>query len=724
MKKNVSFHFFSLLAFVICVPFSLSAHTPGQVKDSGSKEGAGDRHLISEKHSQKENVPSVASPYPRVNFRLEAINFDSTKITVDEAISMVFHPNATHGWDVYDATKQAPFSDPYAILSFMGERNNNTVYKAQDSRPQFFEGSFLAPLSLDTWNMSGTYTITWELLNDVPDYWMFKLFDTETGEITDLQNDDSYVFIKNGQNKAVSEHATPQLEHPYRFSLFVSSDPFSRLMTGAAGWYMLSVPSQGVTIEDLAGQNQIQGIPGLADFYDDPPEGIEDDTPNIFTHYEDMWYAPGDISDEIVSGKGFIWYFYDNYEGVSTSFPFVLGTGGTTPENDVEVPIHDSGNGFNLLGNPFYGDLEITQMADWVSGGSLGSVIAQFWKNDDAGWQQGVGHQGTWVLVGSGNNDDIIETWRGFMIENQDAETITFPVTALAEEPSSFKKISTPGKRLSFHLKGHNPYNDTRTRDETHLLLTDVDEEKINLFNASKLTPLSSAYATLSFQKEAMDVTKNTPKLFAQIARPLSFEGEIELPLALHTKNMNGTLTLRLEGISQLPPEWQLILVDHYESKTIDLRNYPSYTFYLPQSDDPDEQWLSNEIRSAPDQVNPLAKSVKDVSSSPRFSLHLSTEPLSGRVNRELPESLELAQNYPNPFNPATNITFSLPAQSDVRLAVYDLTGRKVTLLLEEQKGPGEHTVSWNAEKQASGIYLYRLETENRIISRRMTLLK
>jgi hypothetical protein len=76
----------------------------------------------------------------------------------------------------------------------------------------------------------------------------------------------------------------------------------------------------------------------------------------------------------------------------------------------------------------------------------------------------------------------------------------------------------------------------------------------------------------------------------------------------------------------------------------------------------------------------------------------------------ELPASCSVSQNFPNPFNPTTVITCYLPAASTVHLAVYDMLGREVALLLNERKAAGHYTVPWNAAGMASGMYLYRIQ--------------
>lgn len=77
----------------------------------------------------------------------------------------------------------------------------------------------------------------------------------------------------------------------------------------------------------------------------------------------------------------------------------------------------------------------------------------------------------------------------------------------------------------------------------------------------------------------------------------------------------------------------------------------------------------------------------------------------------ETPASFQLSQNYPNPFNPSTNIEFSLTAQSNVQLSVYDLNGRKVASVIDNSTyNAGAHTVAFDASSLASGTYLYRIE--------------
>jgi len=83
-----------------------------------------------------------------------------------------------------------------------------------------------------------------------------------------------------------------------------------------------------------------------------------------------------------------------------------------------------------------------------------------------------------------------------------------------------------------------------------------------------------------------------------------------------------------------------------------------------------------------------------------------------------------LSQNYPNPFNPSTTINYSIKENGNVQLKVYDLLGREVAILVNEEKPAGSHTVEFNGDNLAGGIYFYRLATENFISTKKLILLK
>jgi hypothetical protein len=95
-----------------------------------------------------------------------------------------------------------------------------------------------------------------------------------------------------------------------------------------------------------------------------------------------------------------------------------------------------------------------------------------------------------------------------------------------------------------------------------------------------------------------------------------------------------------------------------------------------------------------------------------------------GETSHSAPDGFSLNQNYPNPFNPETNFQFSIANCQLTILKVYDVLGREVSTLVNEVKQPGAYTVQWDASGVASGVYFYRLHSDDATITRKMLLIR
>jgi hypothetical protein len=93
-------------------------------------------------------------------------------------------------------------------------------------------------------------------------------------------------------------------------------------------------------------------------------------------------------------------------------------------------------------------------------------------------------------------------------------------------------------------------------------------------------------------------------------------------------------------------------------------------------------------------------------------------------ISTEIPSSYSLSQNYPNPFNPTTIISFQLSLAGQVVLKVYDVMGREVQTLVNESLKPGTYEASFDGSSLNSGVYFYRLTTENYSETKKMILMK
>jgi len=94
------------------------------------------------------------------------------------------------------------------------------------------------------------------------------------------------------------------------------------------------------------------------------------------------------------------------------------------------------------------------------------------------------------------------------------------------------------------------------------------------------------------------------------------------------------------------------------------------------------------------------------------------------QISSFVPAEYRIYQNYPNPFNPSTNIKFDVPDNSNIRLAVYDITGKEMEVLYNGKLTPGSYEFKWDASKFASGVYFYRMQSQDFIETRRMLLIK
>ena len=93
-------------------------------------------------------------------------------------------------------------------------------------------------------------------------------------------------------------------------------------------------------------------------------------------------------------------------------------------------------------------------------------------------------------------------------------------------------------------------------------------------------------------------------------------------------------------------------------------------------------------------------------------------------INDEVPENVWLGANYPNPFNPTTTFEYSIDRTQFVTIRVYDMLGRIVATLVDGTQPAAVYQVSFDASNLASGVYFYRLETQSKVLSKRMLLIK
>tara|TARA_Y100000996_G_C21970998_1_gene416428 strand:- start:2 stop:454 length:453 start_codon:yes stop_codon:yes gene_type:complete len=88
------------------------------------------------------------------------------------------------------------------------------------------------------------------------------------------------------------------------------------------------------------------------------------------------------------------------------------------------------------------------------------------------------------------------------------------------------------------------------------------------------------------------------------------------------------------------------------------------------------------------------------------------------------PEAFTLSNAYPNPFNPSTTIDFSVPTESLVSIGIYDVTGRNVQMLVNNNYQPGYYSISWDGSGHSSGVYFVKMVSGNYVESQKLMLIK
>jgi hypothetical protein len=136
-------------------------------------------------------------------------------------------------------------------------------------------------------------------------------------------------------------------------------------------------------------------------------------------------------------------------------------------------------------------------------------------------------------------------------------------------------------------------------------------------------------------------------------------------------------------------------------------------------------EYVSDEVIRFPFAKHMSEQPVENITLAPYSTKIIYVEPvLTSAESEEKASTFKLHQNYPNPFNPETVISYQLSVNSEVRLEVFDLLGRKVATLVDGRKLAGEHQISFDASALSSGVYFYKLQTESFSSVKKMMLIK
>lgn len=474
-------------------------------------------------------------------------------------------------------------------------------------------------------------------------------------------------------------------------------------LTGSEGWRLMASPVADSSLSPLFANLWTQGFTGA---------NVSHGTSSVYTWStanansdNTNWTALTNISNAPGAGSGALVYIFsdDNGPGVEgdAGFPKTIEIEGLEPTGDRNLSslLNTNVGGYTLLGNPFKKDV------DWDAFTKTGlSNSVYVYDNNSAGWKSWNGTLGSL-------SDGEIGAFNGFFVQTTVADpTLLVSQAARKDSASQFlgKQVAIANPSyFSLELKSDSGYT-----NKAWFQFSESGQYGIDASDAYQLNPLSSHYVTLaSALNDSTHLDINSLPVISEA---------YEVQLALQTTETGGTHRISKADFN-LPEGWEISLYDLELDITSDLSE--PYLFTMAASKAKTVQ--KHDVASPPN-LESIFQPAKSKQAAARFTLTISpATTVNGEPISDLPQTVELQQNYPNPFNPTSTIQFGVPEISKVQLEVFDILGRKVaTLINNEVTSAGRYSIQFHAGNLASGMYVYRLQVGNKVLTKKMTLIK
>tara|TARA_R100000908_G_scaffold23815_4_gene9835 strand:- start:60017 stop:67576 length:7560 start_codon:yes stop_codon:yes gene_type:complete len=539
------------------------------------------------------------------------------------------------------------------------------------------------------------------------------VFVTDNFTVTDqLTLTDGELFIPSGKNLIANNQV-------YGTGVI----RFQRKISGVQGWRMLSSPVNS-TFGDFLDGTLTQGYTGATySTGSNPGDTLQ---PNVLWYLEDYdtnrfglpatdndrLRAPTNATNSVVAGRGYWVYFFGDIAAdplYNDPLPDTLDVAGQEfGSGDIEVDFQvtytpEADSGWNFIGNPFGAAINWNNAANWTKTNMESTIY--IW---DPAANSGNGEFLTWNGSTGSLGSGIIPPFQGFWVKANDANPVLKVKNAAKTTGGNFLRKVNVAEQQEF--ENAPPVVEIKAEGNglskvTHVMLSKSGSEGRDTQDALRLIPFSDShielYSTLENGTEL--VINNRPSDFKNRQNiPLHFEAYRQGEIAI------GSYTLSWPGLRNVAEEWLVLLLDHETGEEINLREQEEYTFNYSSK--------SKLAKSSP--LNGPAK--KKTKKKSRFTLRITTEAIEANI----PEQVYLSQNYPNPFNPTTIISFGLSEESEMNLEVFDILGRKVQTLISGRMPAGSYTIPFDGKNLASGIYLYRILTNQKVITNKMVLIK
>ncbi|NCP84256.1 MAG: T9SS type A sorting domain-containing protein [Bacteroidetes bacterium] len=489
-----------------------------------------------------------------------------------------------------------------------------------------------------------------------------------------------------------------------------------------AGWRMLGSPSPDARYSDVLRTLWTQGFPGAANNPDSPS--------NVFYYDEATrnWVKPqhnsnrfGTASSEEINtaGKAILVYMYEN------TFPQTLDYYGIQNNGEISVTLSntvknpdDLLQGYHLVSNPYPFAIDWKKVvADGLN--QVSPVIFIY----DANTFNGAGgyrvHYGFDVpsLPGTINHNGIIPPFQGFWLRTSQMDgtngTVTFkPSHAATGEGILYKSNGKDSKTSEISLEEFLSLS-VENKDKTLaassiLVFSDSDSVKI----LEQYAPISLGNSPIEFGWKSDEVSQ-----LSTLKQVVTDKIEVVQFKLGFFASQSDEFEIRLNSLSLGSKTAELVLTDLETNEVVTLRTKDKSLFVFSYE--------------SPEQLNKkaiseLSLNVTQVPVYKEFLVEIRfIEASDSEPKTEIPTVAALYQNYPNPFNPTTTIRYDVPETGLVTIELFDITGRKVKNLVNGISRPGVFTATLNASSLSSGLYIYRMSLNSKIIAfKKLLLLK
>ncbi len=449
--------------------------------------------------------------------------------------------------------------------------------------------------------------------------------------------------------------------------------------SGSENWRFLSSPVSSATYGDLLNGLWTQGFTGS----NYPAAGASNSNIRTLNGATSAYVSISNLTDVPAAGAGFAAGIYrDNTFGEEGTFPKVVSVTGSPNSGDISPTLNPEGQ-FTLVGNPYPYPInfDLTTRTDLASTIYVYDYVtpdpAAEGDELNQGSSQGVFRSWNGSVGSLGNYR--VAPFQGFLVyASGAAPALTFTNASRAGSTIFRGKESEP---VAFELEvlGRGLYS------STWMHFSSDASEGFDSKDAMKWYPFSESFLSLKTYSSEM-----VPLDINHFPTP---ETAVRIPLDIMS-TVSGSFTLRTGSLWNIPETWSVQLVDEVTGEIWTLGAESGFTLNL-------EAGTRNLVLV----VSPVGTTNID-------------------QNDGMPTQIALSQNYPNPFNPSTVIRFELPSSQNVKLAVYDLLGREISVLVNESMNAGTHAITFDASALSSGVYVYRLEAGAYSITRKMTLVK